>query len=128
MSDLLGPVAAAVENAMRFRVARQAVLASNLANVDTPGYRRSDLHFEAKLDSAVRLGRTSAGHHTPGGLGVEGWRLETESRPRGPDRNGVDPDRETVEVGRNAGAFGRQAEVYARLLMMMRTAIDGASS
>ncbi len=112
---------------MRFRVARQAVLASNLANVDTPGYRRADLRFESSLDGAIRTSRTDASHLSLGGARAEGWRLETESAPRGPDRNGVDPDRETIEVSRNAGAFNRQAEVYARLLMLVRTAVDGGA-
>ncbi|MGH0033710.1 MAG: flagellar basal body rod protein FlgB [Myxococcota bacterium] len=126
MSDLLGPVAASVERAMQFRVARQAVLASNLANADTPGYRRADVHFDSALDSAaVRLASRHPSHRSSSS--PHGFRVVTERASDGPDRNGVDPDRESIEVSRNAGDFNRQAEVYARLLMLTRTAIDGGS-
>jgi flagellar basal-body rod protein FlgB len=44
---------------------RQQAIAGNIANVDTPGYRRQDVAFEAALrDSGdrSRLATTSAGH------------------------------------------------------------------
>jgi hypothetical protein len=66
---LLGGVVPEIERSMRFRVQRQGVLAANLANADTPGYRRAELHFEDALSSA--LAKTDPKHvsgasHTPG--------------------------------------------------------------
>mgnify|MGYP002790937951 CR=1 FL=1 len=48
-----GPEAmSALQVAMRFRKAREAVIAGNVANADTPGYRRRDLAFEGILGEA----------------------------------------------------------------------------
>ena len=123
MDALLGQAIPALEEAMRFRVARQGVLAANLANVDTPGYRRSELHFESELERAgVRLQRTHPEHQPQGPVP---YRLETGPRGSGPDRNGVVLEREVVEVSRNAGAFTDQAAVLSRLMAITRVAVVG---
>jgi len=45
------------ESALRLRGQRAGILASNLANVDTPGYKAKDLNFQQAL--ASRLGDKS---------------------------------------------------------------------
>lgn len=113
-------VLATVENAMRYRVARQGVLAMNIANADTPGYRRGDLVFDAEL-AAAQLAR---GRPEPSGRAL-GTRFEIDDGPARPDGNNVIADREAVLLTRNAGAFVQQAEVLSRLLALRRTAITG---
>ncbi len=60
-------------NALRVRTARQELLASNIANADTPHFKARDLDFKSALDMAlgrpgaatlppVELARTQAGH------------------------------------------------------------------
>jgi flagellar basal-body rod protein FlgB len=117
-------ILATVENAMRFRAARQGVLAENVANADTPGYRRGDLEFDARLAEAT-LARTraaTAGNASPGPAGA---RFVRDQSPVRPDGNNVIADREVVLLTRNAGAFVQQAEVLSRLLALRRTAITG---
>ncbi len=113
-----------VENAMRFRAARQGVLAENVANADTPGYRRGDLEFDARLAEATLAGTrgTRAGNAPPGPVGA---RYVLDESPARPDGNNVIADREVVLLTRNAGAFVQQAEVLSRLLALRRTAITG---
>ena len=126
MSQFLAETGALLEESLRYRVARQAVLASNLANVDTPGYRRADLAFTRALDEAdLRLDRTHASHRANGGGLPAGWRLERDSSSVRPDGNGVEFDAELVQVSRNSGAFQEHAQLYARLLAMVRFAISG---
>ena len=48
-------ITAMIEKAMDLRSQRQSLLASNLANVNTPGYRRKDITFEEKLRSAMNM-------------------------------------------------------------------------
>ncbi len=54
--------------ALVFRGQRQALIASNIANADTPGYQARDITFSAALDQASRanptppLATTSPGH------------------------------------------------------------------
>jgi flagellar basal-body rod protein FlgB len=111
---------ATIENSMRYRVARQGVLAMNIANAETPGYRRGDLVFDERL-AAAELARSRDG---AGGRAL-GTHYEIDDGPARPDGNNVIPDREAVLLSRNAGAFTTQAEVLSRLLALRRTAITG---
>lgn len=114
-----------LERAMRFRVARQGVLAANVANADTPGYRRADLAFDAALDRASTT-RLTDPRHLGSGVGPEQqWKVEREARSDAPDGNGVDFDREVIALSRNAGAFTEAANVHGRIVAMLRMAIRG---
>ena len=125
MTSLLPEVFSQVEESLQFRVARQRVLASNLANVDTPGFRRAELHFDAALERAeLQLSGTRPAHRTLR-AGEPHWRVERQGPATGPDGNGVDFDQETLQMSRNAGAFNRNAEILSRLLSMTRVAITG---
>ncbi len=120
-----GPTAiGALERAMRFHMAREAVLAGNIANADTPGYRRRDLSFEGVLaERTPALARTDARHLPLAESGPAGGRVELGPRGTRPDGNGVDLDEELVAAHRNAGTFIDQANVLARLSTLVRTAI-----
>lgn len=128
MANLFGDGLNAVESALRFRLARQSVLAANVANADTPGYRPADLEFDAALAGAERrLARTDARHLGAGAGGVSEYRLQRADGAARLDGNGVDLDRALIELSRNAGAFNEQATVFSRLVAMKRAAIgEGA--
>ena len=116
----------ALQTAMRFRIKRESLIAGNIANADTPGYRRRDISFDGVLSSTrSRMERTHPGHLAPGGTSSN---PKVELGPRGtrPDKNGVDLDQELVTAHRNAGAFIDQANVLARLSTLVRTAIGQA--
>ena len=115
MSALFGSIFDSVEAAMRFRVARQGLLASNVANADTPGYRRVDLRFDAELAAAAARGSRDA----------EVGRLIRDRAPARIDGNNVNLDRELVSLSRNAGAFSEQAAVLGRMIELRRVAIGG---
>ena len=114
----------ALQTAMRFRAARESILASNVANADTPGYRRRDISFENILsESESTLKRTHAGHLSVNSSDPATARVKLGPRGSRPDGNGVDLDQELVTANRNAGAFIDQANVLARISSLMRTAI-----
>ncbi|MCH7866247.1 MAG: flagellar basal body rod protein FlgB [Myxococcales bacterium] len=126
--DLLhGSSARALEDAIHFRLARSAVLAGNLANVDTPGYRRRDLKFVETFDKAVmNLDRTDSKHF--GDLSSDpGSRHRLEIGPKGsrPDGNGVKLDDEVIAIHRNTAAFTSRASILARLASLTRIAVTG---
>ncbi len=127
MGDLLSPVVPLFESALRFRVARAGVLAANVANADTPGFRPADLHFDALLNrEQEKLARTHPGHFPVAPTNEEeNYRLELAPRGQRPDGNGVQLERQIVLYSRNAGAFTDQAAVLSRLLSLTRTAISG---
>jgi flagellar basal-body rod protein FlgB len=57
---LFDVTSAALEVAMRGSEMRQAALSNNIANVNTPGYKRSDVSFEDSLASALGSGGAGA--------------------------------------------------------------------
>lgn len=65
---------------------RQRVIADNIANVDTPGFRATSVDFESSLRSAIASGDASD-------VGVATAVTDT---PVGPDGNSVDLRKETV--------------------------------
>jgi len=124
MPGLIGGAIPELEAAMRFRVARQSALAANVANADTPGYRRVDLEFDRHLASAAqRLARTDPRHLRSGGGSP--YRMVRGAPGGRPDRNGVQLGRELILLSRNAGAFQDQAALVARLLVLRRIAATG---
>jgi flagellar basal-body rod protein FlgB len=125
MVAIEGTVLDRVEQALRFRSARQAVLAANVANADTPGYRRSDLVFVGALERAHGLARTDPRHVAGSSVAPAGARRELDDSPARPDGNNVNPDREPVLLARNASAFVQQTEVMSRLLTLRRIAVTG---
>jgi flagellar basal-body rod protein FlgB len=66
---------------------RQQVVASNMANVDTPGYHTKDINFQAVLQKAMYEGNTVS--LTPASQEVEGL-------PERADGNNVNVDRESL--------------------------------
>jgi flagellar basal-body rod protein FlgB len=124
IDKLLGGSLQDLERSLELRVTRQAALAGNVANADTPGYRRVDVEFLPELRRAAEsLARTSEAHiASPGNAG---YRVVQGPKGTRPDRNGVDRDRELIALSRNAGEFGERADVMARVFTLRRIAATG---
>ncbi|EKT62244.1 flagellar basal body rod protein FlgB [Providencia burhodogranariea] len=56
MIDKLNTTFAFQQQALSMREARQTVLASNIANADTPGYQARDIDFNRQLQQATNSG------------------------------------------------------------------------
>lgn len=107
MLDLFGDLQS-LHQTLDYHLERHNVLASNIAHVDTPGYRPRDL---ARVDSAgqfasvlsVEMQRTAEGHLT--GLGDTtshvGRIFEDSSAGFGSDKNSVSLDRESAKLAAN---------------------------
>ena len=86
---------------------RQQILASNIANADTPNYKARDIDFSKILTNAmssIAMSRTDAGHLAPaGGNAVEGVKpmYRTSVQPS-IDGNTVDSDVEQAQFSENA--------------------------
>ncbi|PSF05756.1 flagellar basal body rod protein FlgB [Marinobacter fuscus] len=96
------------EQALQTRVKRAEVLANNLANADTPGYKARDLDFRAMLqnaqDSMTGLGmaKTHAGHMDTSTPGADGELLYRTPHQPSIDGNTVDAQAEQSRFMRNA--------------------------
>lgn len=83
--------------ALQLRGERQALLAANVANADTPGYRAVDLDFSKALQNATRSALPTA----PGTSPV----IERDPPQAARDGNGVDLDHERARFADNAVGY-----------------------
>ncbi len=97
---------------------RHSVISHNLANVNTPGYRRLEVVFEDALEEAG--GEPGSGEPTARPI-VQ----EEQGLPVRADGNNVDIDREAVQLDKNALTYQTYSQLLATQLQMMRKAVDG---
>ncbi|GGC61638.1 flagellar basal body rod protein FlgB [Siccirubricoccus deserti] len=104
---------------------RQAVLAQNIANADTPGYRPRDITpFAALLarGGGVALARTD-GQHIAQRRGEPLARPDRGAVERAPNGNAVSLDREAMRVADTDTAHALATGLHRRWLGMFRTAL-----
>lgn len=102
---------------------RQTVLAQNVANADTPGWRPRDIApFSAALATAsASLARTEPGHMA----GLVDPDLLATARPDGrePDGNAVSLDKELSKVADTEATQSLVTAIYHKYLGLFRTAL-----
>lgn len=114
---------------MTFHRERHAVLAGNVANVDTPGYSPMDMAQVDAADAPGHLattdpghlpgpGETEAGHHTFSDAGAF----------RTADGNGVNLERELAKVDANRVRYATSGELVSRRLALLRYAAGDGSN
>jgi flagellar basal-body rod protein FlgB len=121
-----GNLMQALKTRMHWHQSRQKVLAENVANADSPGFRPSDLRAPAIGKGNVQtvsLAQTSAGH-----MGLSGQRggFDPTKAPRfevTPNGNAVNLEDEMLKVAQNQGDFQLAASLYSKGLGLMKIAI-----
>ncbi|RRJ85014.1 flagellar basal body rod protein FlgB [Aestuariirhabdus litorea] len=121
--------------ALQFRAQRAEVLANNLANADTPGFKARDIDFASVMkqqlstqgnESAVALEKTHPGHVSGFIDEVEGgellYRIATQPSV---DGNTVDTQREIAEFTQNKIAFDSSFTFLNAKFKGLSTAIRG---
>lgn len=114
--------------------ARQRVISNNIANAETPHFKRSELVFEQLLEETMGADRKLAGRmsdirHIP--IGANASRLPIaqvitdESTSMNNNKNNVDPDREMSLLAKNQLSYYLYTQQINHELKMMRTAIEG---
>jgi len=93
------------ENALRLRGQRQQLLASNIANADTPNYKAKDLDFGKAMQSALSQGRTAnqvaLAQTNSGHLSAELSAQLPNTFMRKPTQNNLDGNTVDMDVERN---------------------------
>ena len=99
---------------------RAAMVASNLANVDTPGYRAMDVTFdEVAGPLRVAPSRTDPSHLGAEPTGGGGEVVEPEVTRIRPDGNTVDVDRQMALLGRMQGRYAAATEMVKKRFALM---------
>ncbi len=128
------PILGALKTRMKWHAERQVVLAQNVANAETPGFRAKDLKapdFRRMLEQAPARGvasadapqRTHAAHM--GGLSVSGSFAseESEAFEVTPEGNSVVLEDEMMKIAQNQIDHQMAVTVYARGIAMMKKAV-----
>ena len=100
----------------RHAAARQAIVAQNIANADTPGYRARDI-----TDFAETLRRLDArGSDARGDLGIRTFDVDAPASPNG---NTVSPELEMVRGVEAQRDHDRALRVYDSALNILRSSL-----
>lgn len=130
MSNLISDYLGLHAQAMPLREQRMKLIASNLGNVDTPGYKAKDLDFDAALRSAQGhagngLMTTTNEQHLAIGNGLNPFQISREGVQPNLDGNTVDPDTERAAYGRAALEYRASLSFVESKVRSMLTAITG---
>jgi len=113
---------------------RNTVIANNLANVDTPGYKRSNVLFEDELRKAIAQKSSIQGFITHEKHIPIGRRSVPEVKPEVAlrndtamrnDGNNVDIDREMAAMAKNSIMYAAIAQELNGEFQKIKSAIEG---
>lgn len=110
MKELFGSDFELYRKSLDVFLERNLIINSNIANVDTPGYKAKDLRFEEYLKSVfegekysrLKLVRTSERHIQIRPYPDPHPRVYYETTSFGEDKNSVDIDNEMMKLSENA--------------------------
>lgn len=102
---------------------RQEAIAANIANAETPGYRRIDVapDFEQQLRSQLTAGGSALGLHSLKPNLAE----DPHARTVRPDGNSVDIENELLAMNRNSVEYEFLSEIVSRNIKQLKAAITG---
>jgi len=102
---------------------RQEAIASNIANAETPGYRRLDLAptFAEQLKSRMAAGESVAGDDSLRPTLSE----DLNARSVRPDGNSVEIEHELLAMNKNSVEYNYLTEVVSNNIKQLKLAITG---
>ena len=125
---------------LNYMSARQAVLAQNVANADTPGYRARDIaepDFKRMLSgkstdggaARLKMATTSGSHITQGAGGIS---AKVMDRPKtdelNPNDNNVSVEEEMAKIGQNQMEYQKVLNMYGKTVSMFKIAIGNPNA
>ncbi|NTV69420.1 MAG: flagellar basal body rod protein FlgB [Azonexaceae bacterium] len=126
-----------LSKALDLRSQRHQVLASNIANADTPNFKARDIDFKSAMQNAL-AGRADAGalsmavtsgaHQRGNGMSGPGalqYRTETQSAV---DGNTVDMDVERAQITDNALQYQILTQFISNKFQSLRSAMASSQS
>lgn len=108
-------------SAMTFHRERHTVLAGNLANLDTPGYRPLDLERQS-TEAPGALARTDEAHLQTPGVQDDVRVFDDGGALVSPDGNAVSLERELAKVDANRVRYGTSADLVSRRVALLKYA------
>jgi flagellar basal-body rod protein FlgB len=106
-----------MEHYMNLLAARQKLVASNIANAETPGYHAKDIDFQFEFHS-LASGADAPQQHQPHAIEAPGLRERN-------DGNNVSMDREMRLLSENALRFQFVSQLMKNHFQQYRRALQG---
>ena len=135
--DLFSSTLDVLHKTLDLRQQRHTVLASNIANAETPGFIAKDVRFEAALRAAATppqppssppLMRTHPEHlpliHPTSIRNVQGTLVVTPSDDVGHDLNTVSIDQEMAKLTTNTMHYNASAEILSRAFDQLKRTVS----
>ncbi|MBJ7332946.1 MAG: flagellar basal body rod protein FlgB [Solirubrobacteraceae bacterium] len=119
--DLFDTTQLALQRAAAGASLRQQTLAENLANANTPGYRRRDVDFHAALEGAMDGGKDAIDKVS---FAPE---VDRTAAVRG-DGSNVDLDRESSALSQTGLEYDALTQIIKSRMSILRAAIGGGGS
>lgn len=121
MDLLVTPLMIMMENKLEASALRQKVIANNLANIDTPRFKKSHVEFEDVLRQAqnkdrISLHKTDTRHIDPSFTNIQDVKARVvinNSTALRSDGNNVDIDKEMTELAKNGLDYQAFAQILA---------------
>ena len=111
------PLMQALQGYLKVMSERQQLVASNIANVDTPGYQTRDVNFQAAMRQVMYEGNS---------VQMEPASTLVEGLPERPDGNNVNIDRESLLLGETQLQYQMAVQLIKEEFHRVLTAIkDG---
>jgi flagellar basal-body rod protein FlgB len=107
-----------LEAGLRGTALRGKAIANNIANLNTPQYRRYTVEFEKALAEVLASGDARELRD------VEMEVLQPRTAPAGPDGNDVDLDVEIGEMIKNGAAYKTYVRLMAKAYRQMELAME----
>jgi flagellar basal-body rod protein FlgB len=126
--------------ALHLRLGRHSMATTNLANMDTPGYRVRDLKFEEAMERALgpkegelQVRQTHRDHMPSGSVesAYDAARRSTEYSPYGQDEKGqdvMDMDKEMTKLAKNHLLYNATVQILAKEFETLKYAITEGGS
>ena len=108
-----------LERFMDLAAQRQGLLSSNIANIDTPGYRTRDIDFQGELLRATQNEEAAP---------TEPFVREVSGLIARPDGNNVSVDREGILLSQVQLQFNAASQLVKEQFKLINIAIDKGGS
>jgi len=112
------PLMQLIDSYLKVTSNRQQLIASNIANVDTPGYHTQDINFQSAMQQAMNEGS---------GAQLSLASNQVEGLPERPDGNNVNIDREGLLLGETQLQYQMAVQLIKSEFHRLLTAIKEGS-
>jgi flagellar basal-body rod protein FlgB len=122
IDSLFSPQLDAIQHSLSLATKRTTLLNANLANANTPGYKRKDIDFNVSLDEA--MGNNTGSHLAD--FQDQNRQLLSDQTSIALDGNNVDPEREVQGIAETQLRYSALSEMASGYFSDLKSIITGA--